>query len=196
MGFFFKGSPLIRMAVIIVVMVFMAGQVAETKAGGWDRRTHGGGYHSGQKDCPDCPDAWDKLLTDDRFELVMNDEAVFDKETCLVWERYPDTTAREWADQLEHCFTKIVGDRLGWRAPTIEELATIIDRTQAAPMIPAELKTLTSNVQSSYWSSTTIAGNTGGAWQVGFFNGEVDDTGKGNPRHVWCVRGGQGHDAY
>ncbi len=145
-----------------------------------------------------CSDAWDKLLTTDRFELVMNDEAVLDHETCLVWEQSPDTTNYIWTSALAHCFTKIVGGRHGWRAPTIEELTTLIDHTQAAPAIPAELSALTSNVQSSfYWSSTTDAFNSFVAWLVDSSSGIVALGGKGAGGgdsaniFVWCVRGGQ-----
>jgi hypothetical protein len=146
-----------------------------------------------------CCDSWSKLLTTDRFELVMNNQAVLDKETCLVWEQSPDITGRTWISALSHCFTKKVGGRGGWRAPTIEELHSLVDNTQSAPTIPAALKTLTSNVQSSfYWSSTTNAFNpTQFAWSVSFVNGFVSSIGvKDSVSFVWCVRGGQGHDAY
>lgn len=163
-----------------------------------------GNGNGGNAECPTCCDAWDKQLGDGRFVLVMpteanpEGEAVRDNETCLVWEQSPSDSTFTWTQALVHCFTKKVGDRKGWRAPTIEELATLVDDTQAAPTIPAELKTLTSNVQSSsYWSSTTNAFNTTLAWLVIFSFGVVNGDGvKDNSGYVWCVRGGQGHDAY
>ncbi len=156
-------------------------------------------------DCPDCPDAWSKQLENDRFVLVMptevnpEGEAVLDKETCLVWEQSPDTTARTWTDALSHCFKRIVGDRKGWRLPTIEELATLVDDTQSNPALPSGHPFDTDAVQSSwYWSSTTNASDATGAWYVNFNSGNVYDVSyKGsNNFYVWCVRGGQGHDAY
>ena len=149
----------------------------------------GGGGSTG------CPDAWDKQLTTDRFELVMGDEAVLDKETCLVWEQSPNTTTRTWTQALAYCFMKKVGGRKGWRLPTIEELATLVDDTQSNPALPSGHPF--SNVQSSwYWSSTTTANSTANAWYVYFVNGNVNVINKGNYGFVWCVRGGQGHDAY
>ncbi len=146
-----------------------------------------------------CNNAWDKIMTTDRFELVMGGEAIKDNETCLVWEQSPNTSERSWTSSLSHCFTKKVGGRKGWRAPTIEELATLVDETESsAPKIPAELKTLTSNVQSAlYWSSTTYADTTlSNAWFVHFIDGFVGNGSKIAEYYVWCVRGGQGHDAY
>ena len=52
------------------------------------------------------------------------------------------------------------------------------------------------NVQSAiYWSATTDAGFTGSARSVGFNVGGVGTNIKTLDRFVWCVRGGQGHDA-
>jgi hypothetical protein len=209
----FNYKSLIKVAIMIVVIALIGSQLMDTDAGRKrrpdDNNTSGGGQNEngngngngnqngGTAECPTCCDAWDKLLTTDRFKLVMNDEAVLDHETCLVWEQSPDTTTRTWTSALSHCFTKKVGDRKGWRAPTIEELATIVDDTQAAPTIPAELKTLTSDVRSSfYWSSTTNADNTTNAWSVDFILGNVFNFFKTDLHYVWCVRGGQGHDAY
>ncbi len=199
-----KCSSLIKVVVILVVIAFMAGQATVTKAGEWNWRTFGGGFHSGQSECQDCPDAWDKILTEDRFKLVMGDEAVRDNETCLVWERYPDETERrDWASSHLHCFTKTVGGRRGWRVPTYEELATLIDVEEATgPKIPSELKELTNqNTGQTYWSSTTtlIDGDAdANAWNSVDIDGPVIDltSSKSNEHYVWCVRGGQGHDAY
>ncbi len=205
-----KCSSLLRMAVIMVVMVFMAGQVVETKAGGWGRGWIGGGHHRGQSDCPDCPDAWNKLLTTDRFELVMNDEAVFDKETCLVWERSPDIEGgpnddglRDWYSAKRYCITKYVGGRKGWRAPTIEELGSIAEFRENGwidpPAIPDALEALTSNVQwTDYWSGTAhndeIRSEWNHAWWVEFGGGDIGYSTKSTIMYVWCVRGGKGHD--
>jgi hypothetical protein len=188
-----KCSSLIRVGVIMVVMAFMASQVTGTYAGA----TKGGGKGDPHQAC--CKDAWSKLLTTDRFELVMNGEAVLDHETCLVWEQSPDTTVITWTEALDHCFNKKVGGRKGWRAPTIEELATLVDDTQGPPTLPSGHPFDTNAVQSSfYWSSTTDAAVTFGAWVVNFSNGNVERGGfdKVTPSaRVWCVRGGQGHDA-
>jgi hypothetical protein len=98
---------------------------------------------------------------------------------------------------LSYCFTKKVGGRKGWRLPTIEELATLVDDTQSNPALPSGHPF--SNVQSSswYWPSTTVANGTTKAWVVKFGSGSVSYSDKYRDDYfVWCVRGGQGHDAY
>ncbi len=196
MGYFFKGGSFIRIAIIMIVMVFMAGQVTVTKAGGRDWGTWGGGFYSGRNDCPDCPDAWDKILTDDRFELVMGGEAVRDNETCLVWEQSPDSDPRNWSDAIDHCYKSEVGGRGGWRLPTIEELGSLKDTVNTNPALPSGHPFDTDAVKSTvYWSSTTKALNTSFAWNVIFNDGTVHAFSKQSDSFVWCVRSGQGHDA-
>ncbi len=192
-----KCSSLIRVAVIMVVMAFMASQVTGTYAEG----TRGGGRGYPPDDC--CEDAWSKQLTTNRFELVLpttanpNGEAVLDHETCLVWEQSPATGKRSWTRALSHCFSSEVGDRGGWRLPTIEELASLKDTVNTSPALPSGYDNFFSNVQSFwYWSSTTVASDTTRAWVVDFNDGGVVLNVKADLSHVWCVRGGQGHDAY
>ncbi len=98
---------------------------------------------------------------------------------------------------------KTVGNRKGWRLPTLQELASLIDPSVAAPSLPAGHPF--TNVQSSvgdfpplYWSATTSDANTVNAWTVEFnaFRnvGDVGASSKSNGFFVWCVRGGQGVD--
>jgi hypothetical protein len=130
--------------------------------------------------------------------------AYCDRETGLVWESAPgdadrngnvdDNDLRIWSAALGHCYAKEVGGRNGWRLPTIEELASLVDTSQQAdPALPAGHPF--QNVQSSiYWSATTLASNTSSAWAVGFNTGSVGADVKSFDRFVWCVRGGQGID--
>ncbi len=184
-------------------MVFMAGQVVETKAGGWDWGTYGGGWFSGQEDCPDCPDAWSKQLTEDRFERVMPTEAnpdgegVLDHETCLVWEQSPETSTPTWLDAIKDCYGKTVGARKGWRLPTVEELATLVDDTNGSPKLPSGNPFDPAAVMSSaYWTITTVAGDPAEAHLVSFTSGRVGSVPKDQDSNFWCVRGGHGYDTY
>ncbi len=45
-----------------------------------------------------------------------------------------------------------------------------------------------------YWSATTTAADSSGAWFVKFNDGFVGSFNKPTPLFVWCVRGGQGVD--
>ena len=140
------------------------------------------------------PPAWSQILpAADRFQLVMGGAAVLDRETKLVWDQSPDTTTPNWVNALRHCYQREVGGRKGWRLPTIEELASLIDPLAGVPALPSGHPF--SNVQSFvYWSATTFATDPSDAWYVNFDGGAVDDVDKTDTNFVWCVRGGQGVD--
>ena len=143
--------------------------------------------------------SWSDIFTKGRFQVLskFGSAAVLDKETGLVWERSPDTGTRDWFSALSHCYTREVGGRKGWRLPTIEELASLVDTSQASPPLPlGHPFTLTSAQEDGfYWSATTFANSAGGAWVVNFFDGDVTTAAKASSSlFVWCVRGGQGID--
>ncbi len=138
------------------------------------------------------PPAWSQILpAADRFKLVMGGAAVLDKETGLVWEQSPATTIQSWLVALYSCNAKAVGGRKGWRLPTLQELASLVDPTQSNPALPSGHPF--SNVLSSdHWSATTYADDAGFAGIVDLFNGAVYVSVKPLKAYVWCVRGGQG----
>ena len=139
---------------------------------------------------------WDQQFPGtNRFKVlsVFGNAAVLDKETGLVWERSPSTSIFGPSDAHLHCNTLVVGNRFGWRVPTIQELASLIDTTQANPALTLGHPFTNIHTDQLYWSATT---NTlgGGPYSVGFNgNGQVTTGGGGNPL-AWCVRGGQGID--
>ena len=149
---------------------------------------------------------WSQILpAADRFELVMGGAAVLDKETGLTWEAYPNadvfTSNIKWGPAIAYCYQKTVGNRKGWRLPTLEELASLVDPSQALPALPNGAATFFNNtvVEPPYywhWSATTTAGAPDGAWRVVFSSGDVGASNKFNPSKAWCVRGGHGYDAY
>jgi hypothetical protein len=134
-----------------------------------------------------------------RFQLLpaYNNEAVLDNETGLHWERSPDATPRNWGAANFHCnHDKTIGNRKGWRLPTAQELASLID-----PSVPRPGPTLPDghpfmNVQGNdYWSATQQEhGFNANAWLVSFLDTFVITIPKSIPLLVWCVRGGQGTD--
>ena len=148
------------------------------------------------KTLDEIPPTWSQTLpAAQRFVLVLGDVAVLDKETGLVWERTPDTTKRNWFQAASNCYSKSVGNRKGWRLPAIEELESLMD-----PSVPYPGPTLPSGhpfaIVSSpnYWSSTTFAEFTTGAWFMSLEGGETYDVKVSSNIEVWCVRGGHGHD--
>lgn len=90
---------------------------------------------------------------------------------------------------MNYCFNLDLGDRKGWRGPTVEEFASLFDTTQSVPALPSGHPF--SNVQySGYWSSTTYAGLPDRAWHV-HMSGNVSQQLKSYALFVWPVRGGK-----
>jgi hypothetical protein len=141
---------------------------------------------------------WDNQINSSgRFQVLsqFDGEAVFDKETGLVWEQAPDPNTRTWIHAQTHCYIRNVGGRKGWRLPTVEELASLVDPEHTNPALP--LNHPFSNVQLTlaYWSATTSAELNSNAWHVSFGSGAVGaEVGKAAKLFVWCVRGGHGYD--
>jgi hypothetical protein len=127
-------------------------------------------------------------------------QAVLDRETGLVWERSPDTTLRTWQDAQTHCNQATVGGRKGWRLPTVQELASLIDPSVAFPGPTLPPGHPFSNVQTDSASSmprgykSATSHHSVGSWAVFFRNGFVGNHAFNETDFVWCVRGGQGVD--
>lgn len=151
--------------------------------------------------------AWDQTLpASTRFLVLsnMNGEAVLDRETGVVWERAPSSSGgplgtgeRNWRAALAYCVTLTKGSRRGWRLPTIQELASLIDPSAAAPgpALPAgnPFVRVRSNV---YWSATVDIVSPDFPWAVNFFGGGMGASSRNdNLSFVWCVRGGSGIEA-
>ena len=136
---------------------------------------------------------WDqKLPAAQRFKLVMDGAAVLDKETGLVWEQSPGTLLRDWGTAVSDCIKRTVAGRKGWRLPTVEELASLIDTSESNPALPAGHPF---NVTSSAcWSATSVASSTTQKWEVTIGNGAMNYGPTGNVNYVWCVRAGRGYD--
>jgi len=133
--------------------------------------------------------SWDKKIPGaTRFQLVLDGAAVLDKETGLVWEKSPDTGELPGTDAIGHCYQREVGNRKGWRLPTVEELASLVDNDNSNPALPSGHPF--DNVQFSIYNTSTISVlNTGEAYHVYFSNGSMAAADKNHDHHVWCGRG-------
>lgn len=121
-----------------------------------------------------------------RFTLVLEGAAVRDNQTGLIWEQEPDRVHDVWSASVSRCVTKTVGGKSGWRAPTIDELKTLIDPSQHDPALPSGHPF--SNIKSEiYWTSTPDPKDEIVAWQVSFFSGEPVTDQKSGTRRMWCV---------
>ena len=164
---------------------------------------------------------WGKLKSpNSRFLLLeQTKDAVRDNETQLIWEKKPgdtnddgvvdDTDRLIWGSPTDggarrYCADKLVGGRKGWKLPSFDQLATLLDVNSplcadpAQPCLPKNhpFKRVLPN---NYWSATVNAEQPGNAWKVSFgdpFNPSNPDfnvfsTPKDDVAFVWCVRAGQ-----
>ncbi len=73
------------------------------------------------------PPVWSQdLPAAERFVLVLGGAAVLDKETGLVWEQAPNSDQASWLAAQPFCNDRTVGNRKGWRLPTVQELASLV----------------------------------------------------------------------
>jgi len=123
-----------------------------------------------------------------RFTPVMNGAAVQDNRTGLIWEQAPDSIHDVWSASVARCSAKTVGGRQGWRAPTVDELKSLVDSSQQDPALPSDHPF--SNIRSAiFWTATPSPSDDIVAWQVSFFSGEAVTDQKSGTRRMWCVLG-------
>ena len=174
---------------IAVIIGFATGSLASTALA---QTTANGPYYA--------TPSWDQTLpASTRFIVLSNmgGNAVLDRETGLVWEKSPSTSTAIWVAAQGHCNQLIVANRIGWRLPTLQELASLVDPSVAfpGPALPAG-HPFTNVQQNFYWSATTRSTtNDGEAWGVFFSDGAVSAFSKSQSGFFfWCVRGGSGGD--
>jgi hypothetical protein len=183
-------SEVLLVTVATVLLMLSVPNVANAK---WDRK-----LNSTNGDADGCGS--------DRFTCVLGRNAVRDNETGIVWERQPGSSLYSWEDAVRQCWLRSgqgvgghqTSGRMGWRLPTIEQLASLVDSTQTPPSLPVghpfkDAFGEESGVYPVYWSSTTdsrAAFFPGQAWELRLANGTVGDAGKTGMRRIWCVRGG------
>lgn len=147
--------------------------------------------------------AWDQQMTAaTRFIVLSNwsSAAVLDRETGLVWEKSPSTNTFNWTVDLNnsndepaqaHCNRLTVGNRKGWRLPTVQELTSLLDgdptNTSSPRLPPGHPFT---NVSGTYLSANPSKDLAGEVWCVVSTDGVVGWCSQTYPLKVWCVRGG------
>jgi hypothetical protein len=137
---------------------------------------------------------WYQILPSaQRFLPVMVGQAVLDVETGLVWEKSPSPTSLELSMAIAYCADLNLGGRKGWRLPTIEQLASLVDTSVAgSPKLPSGNPF--NNVQGGVGYYYYAVGG-----YVNFHTGTVIVTtdigctdGSCGNTFQWCVRSGYG----
>ena len=108
---------------------------------------------------------------------------VLDTKTKLTWQQAPATGTFSWASAKTYCAAQVP---VGWRLPTVKELETLVDDSRVGPAIDPTAFPATPS--SAFWSSSTVAGQPGLAWEVIFYYGNTDTGDATHPFNVRCVR--------
>jgi hypothetical protein len=116
-------------------------------------------------------------------------DIVTDSNTGLQWQDDAIGTQMSWTQAIDYCENLTLGTHDDWRLPNLKELTSIVDDSRVNPSIDTSVFEHTAS--NHYWSSTTYAGNSDGAWYVGFGRGFQGYGNKSNDYHVRCVRAGQ-----
>ena len=144
-----------------------------------------------------CPANVKRTAPDSRYELQNGGAEVWDKQTDLIWQRCSlgqswdgssctgAATGYTWQQALEAA--RAAGG--GWALPDKRELQSLVERGCNNPAVNS---TFFPNTPSSgYWSSSSVAGHGGHAWNVGFDGGYDYHDGKYNDYYVRLVRARQ-----
>ena len=181
-------SHIARIAVLVVGLIASTG-FAQTSANG--------PYYA--------TPSWDQTLpASTRFVVLsnMNNQAVLDRETGLVWHRTPGPAQSLTLAGFE-CTGSSIGNRFGWRLPTLNELMSLFDPSAtSAPGLPAghPFTGLDAPVD-KFWSVTPsrasrLTGDPGFFITIEYFifQGKFEFTQFHVPPDMssrsWCVRGG------
>jgi hypothetical protein len=140
---------------------------------------------------------WSQLLPDsDRYVSVMNDGAVLDKETGIVWAKSlyisftGDIALMSWSNAEFNCQGVNIAGRRGWRLPTFREVNSIGDINHKIPLAMFDAANLAG--QGFFWTSTEVNSDPSKAYvysvsatgSLGHISlDKVNDTAA-----LWCVR--------
>jgi hypothetical protein len=135
-----------------------------------------------------------------RFKCVLDGEAVLDKETGLVWERTLSDYSSIWSQALYWCNNLSRGGRQGWRLPTVNEIASILDWSvyglpngHPFTVVPSRGYWWTATTVGHYWNAdTSVDDYTYWAYAVPVLGSVISQSHKYYDQYIWCVRGGGG----
>ena len=113
---------------------------------------------------------------------------VSDSVSGLKWQDNEMGPGATWQGAIDRCEALDLGSYSDWRLPNINELKSIVDRSEVGPAVKTGFVNITSDY---YWSATTYEEYKNFAWYVHFLDGDVSNGTKDNSFYVRCVRGGR-----
>jgi hypothetical protein len=131
------------------------------------------------------------------------DGTVTDDLTGLIWlkDAFCAASGKAWQLALTWvadfnggsyaCTDYTAGTFTDWRLPNFKELLSLWDYSQSTVPLPEGHPFINVQGASSYWSSTTLADSTTGAWALPLATPWTFRFNKADGYHVWPVRGGQ-----
>jgi len=125
-----------------------------------------------------------------------SDDLVLDKETGLVWARDANLLGSTitWEEANSYCWVEVtLGNRKGWRLPTVEELSSLVDPSQSGPALPMGHPFINVMQAAHYWSRTAAVSDSAYAWMVLMGIGNPMQVHKSDGYYIWPVRGGNGY---
>jgi hypothetical protein len=130
-----------------------------------------------------------KLPASRRFTVVLDNLAVLDNETGLVWERTPGLTQHEWSSSRFVCALSSTGSRRGWRVPTLSEILSLVDTSRSNPSLPAGHPFVLGETL-NFWTATPSTQEANYYFVMQMVSGGISQVPGSNGFRLWCVRGG------
>jgi len=126
-------------------------------------------------------------------DLAFSMGTYLDRRTGLQWQgtHQLDVTLPE---ALDNCDALVLGGRADWRLPSLKELETIVDRSnahQTPTATPFTFPLLVNATESGeYWTTTpALTGYDYGFWVIFFSSGQYAERYSSGNRYARCVRG-------
>jgi hypothetical protein len=135
----------------------------------------------------------------DPGSIKLTDDVVLDKETGLVWARNANLYGEMfWTDAAAMAAGTALGDRFGWRIPTVSELQTLLDPSAEDPALPSGHPFFNlpdpdpETGRTELWTSTPVWSGSDWVVCVDINDGGVWFAPPTGQQYFWVVRGGNG----
>ncbi|QAR32124.1 DUF1566 domain-containing protein [Geovibrio thiophilus] len=121
------------------------------------------------------------------FTRDADNETVTDSVTLLMWQDDAEAGSLTygWSAALIYCEALELGGYADWRMPNIKELKSIVDYERGDQSIDPAFE---HTANTYYWSSTTFALDSQGAWFINFYDGNDRNYVKTHIYNIRCVR--------